>query len=462
MNEPRDASNVNAASKKPPHPHGPRGRLLMGSLPERRKKPLKLYMEGALNYGDVVFYKMGPMRVYQLNNPDHIKHVLADNQKNYFKGKGYDKLFPVLGNGLLLSHGEFWHRQRRLAQPAFHRQRLAGFVETMCDSTDAMIERWKEHESSGASFDVAREMMRLTLGIVSRTLLSTDVSDAADAVGAALSRLLEEANIRTLSVLPWERLPLPRNSQFRKDLATLNGVVYRIIEERRKTGADAGDLLSMLMHAKDEDTGEMMNDRQLRDEVMTMFLAGHETTANLLAWTWYLLSKHPEIARRVRAEVIEVLGDRKPQFDDVPKLRYSMMVLEEALRLYPPAWVFARENHHDDVIGGYRIPAGSIIVLVPYVVHRLPNLWQNPEGFDPERFSPENAAGRHKYAYFPFGGGPRFCIGNNFALTEALVILAMVIRRYRLDLVPGQFIEPEPLITLRPKKGVKMTVSKQP
>lgn len=440
-------------------PPGPKGHFIVGSLPERRNEPLKLYLEGALKHGDIVYYKMGPVDVYLLNNPEHIKHVLQDNQRNYFKGKGYDKLFPVLGNGLLLSDGDFWHRQRKLSQPAFHRQRLIGFSKTMTDATAEMLERWKKHPA-GETLDVAKEMMRLTLAIVSRTLLSTDVSDDADNVGAALTRLLAETNDRLLSIFPWEKVPSPRNSRFKKDLETLDSVVFRVIEERRRTGQDTGDLLSMLMQTRDEETGESMNDRQLRDEVMTIFLAGHETTATLLSWAFVLLSRNPHVARKLAAEAKEICaGGRTPTFEDLPRLRYTQMVIDETLRLYPPAWVLARENKADDEIGGYTIPAGSIIVLSPYVVHRLPHLWDNPEGFDPERFSPEHAgAPRHKFSYFPFSGGPRVCIGNNFAIMEAQLILAMITSRYRLDLVPGFPIEPEALITLRPKHGVGVTL----
>jgi cytochrome P450 len=307
-------------------------------------------------------------------------------------------------------------------------------------------------------------MMRLTLTIVSHTLLSTDVSDDADNVGAALTRLMAETNRRLLSLipLPWNSIPSPRAIRYKKDMKTLNDVVFRIIEERRQLSPDArakhGDLLTMLMEAQDEDTGEKMSDQQLRDEVMTIFLAGHETTANALAWTWYLLSKHPEIARKLRAEAVEVLGGRVPTFADVPRLKYTLMVLEESMRLFPPAWIIAREAAADDTIDGFKIPAKAIVVLVPYVTHRDPKLWENPEGFDPERFSPERAASRAKYTYFPFGGGPRQCIGSNFALMEAQLILAMIAQRFRLDLVPGPVVEPEPLITLRPKGGIMMTL----
>lgn len=440
---------------------GPKGRLLLGSLPERRSQPLQLYMRSALEFGDVAYFRMAHLGVYLLSNPEDIKYVFQDNQKNYYKGVGYETLEPTLGNGLLLSEGYFWRRQRRLSQPSFHRQRLISFSTTMTEQTTNMLERWRAQINSDDSktpIDIAQEMMRLTLGIVSRTLLSTDVSGEADAVGGALSRLLEETNRRLLSVVRLEKLPLPRNLRFKKDLATLDRVVMGIIADRRASGRDAGDLLSMLMAARDEDTGEQMNDKQLRDEVMTIFLAGHETTANLLAWLWFLLSKHPAASAKLHAEVDAVLGGRVPTFEDLPKLRYTTMVIEETLRLYPPAWVLARQARDRDVIRGFEIPKSAVIVVCPYVVHRLPHLWPNPEGFDPERFAPENAASRHKYSYFPFSGGPRACIGNNFALMETQLIVAMIAQKFRLDLVPGYDVMPDPSITLRPKHGVRMNL----
>ena len=373
---------------------------------------------------------------------------------------GIDPLHAALGNGLLLSEGDFWRRQRRLAQPAFHRQRLVSFATTMVDSTQAMLTRWEGFEP-GAPFDVAQEMMRLTMGIVSRTLLGMDVSeDARDArnVSGALTRLLEESNRRLLSVIRLEKLPLPRNLRFKKDIALLDSVVFKIIAQRRKSGEDTGDLLSMFMHARDEETGEGMDDRQLRDEVMTMFLAGHETTANLLSWTWMLLSQHPAVQDKLRAELAEVLGGKAPTFEDLPRLTYTRMVLEEVLRLYPPAWILARQAREADEIGGFTIPKDSLIVLCSYVVHRLPRLWPNPEGFDPERFAPGREEGRHKYAYFPFSGGPRSCIGNAFAMMEAQLVLATVAQRFRLDLLPGHPVKADPSITLRPKDGVRVTI----
>ncbi|MGZ3688725.1 MAG: cytochrome P450, partial [Bdellovibrionota bacterium] len=304
----------------------------------------------------------------------------------------------------------------------------------------------------------------ITLTIVGRTLLGSEVAEDTRVVSEALPVLLEGVNQRILSSMPpaFHKLPSLKNSRMKRAAEALNQIVLRIIGERRALSAEENDsrhdLLSMLMAARDEDTGEGMTDQQLRDEIMTIFLAGHETTANLLAWTFFLLSRHPAIEKKLRAEISSVMDQRTPGPEDLMKMPYGTMVLEESLRLYPPAWVIAREAKSADKIGGFTIPAGAIMVLSPYVMHRVPKYWENPEGFDPERFREEEVAKRPKFAWFPFGGGPRLCIGNAFAMMEAQLILTMVLQKFRLDLVPGHIVTPEALITLRPKYGVQMTL----
>jgi cytochrome P450 len=302
-------------------------------------------------------------------------------------------------------------------------------------------------------------MMNLALRIVGSTLLGADVDEHADAVAGALDTVIRFADdyVQGIVRVPLA-VPTPKNIRFRGAVKTLDGVVHGILQERRRRGG-AGDLLAMLMEARDEAMGERMSDRQLRDELMTLILAGHETTANALTWTCYLLSKHPEVERKVFAEVDEVLGAGAPAFDDLAKLRYTTMVIQEAMRLYPPAWAFERTAIADDEVAGYHVPAGTILIIAPYVLHRDPVQWENPEGFEPERFSPERAAARPRYVYLPFGGGPRHCIGNGFAMMEVQIILAMVVRRYRLWLVSGHRVELDPLITLRPRHGVQMTLA---
>lgn len=441
---------------------GPRGYPLVGVLPEMWRAPLRLLMTAALGYGDVVRLRMGPRVAYLLTHPDHIKHVLQENYRNYPKSVMYRKLYPLVGRGLLTSEGDFWRRQRRLIQPGFQRERLAAFVPVMTDTTEAMLARWKAYADSGQPLDVAAEMMRLALAIVGRTLFSTDVSGEAEAVREALTFALARIDRRVTALVSWpERLPTPANRRFQRAIRTLDDIVYRMIDERRRRADGPADLLSMLVGARggaDDGAAEGMTDTQLRDEVMTLMLAGHETTANALAWTWYLLSTHPGVQRRMGSELAEVLGGRAPTYEDLPKLSYTTRVIQESMRLYPPVWIIDRNAVEDDEIDGYPIPAGAFVILSPYVTHRLPSLWENPEGFDPERFGEEPSAGRPRFAYFPFGGGPRLCIGNHFAMMETQLVVATVAQRYRLDLVPGQLVRPEPRITLRPREGVRVTL----
>jgi cytochrome P450 len=434
----------------------PRGTLILGNLLEAQRDPLGLFQRSLRDLGDHVGFRFGPFRYLLVNDPEGVRHILVDNNRNYRKSRSYEGLKLVLGQGLLTSEGDFWRRQRRLAQPAFHKERLASFAKMMVSDTSAMLQRWRGGD--GGPFDVHHEMMRLTLRIVTRTLFSTDSETDADAVGSAIGVAIDYVNDYSDAVIrlpTW--LPTRKNIRFRRAKRTLDSLVLRIVDERRRSGHDAGDLLSLLMSAKDEDTREQMTDRQLRDEVMTIVLAGHETTANALTWAFYLLSKHPAAAQRLRREIEEVLGGRTPSIEDLPRLTYARMVIEETLRLYPPAWVLEREAIQDDAIGGYRVPKKTIVAVAPYSLHRHPRYWQNPEDFDPERFTPARAAERPKYAYLPFGAGPRLCIGNGFAMMEAQIILAMVMGDCALQLVPNFKVELVPSITLRPRSGVLMT-----
>lgn len=440
---------------------GPPGNFVFGSLPDFRRDTLRALFAGWRQYGDVVRFRFGgTIQAYLLAHPDHVKHVLQDNHRNYRKDPvSYEKLKPTVGEGLLTSEGDRWLRQRRLIQPSFHRQRIATLGAVMTGSTLAMLDRWKTYLDNRQPFDVSAEMMRLTLEIVSKSLFGADVGRDADAVGRAVAFASRHTNERMQSYfeLP-QRLPLPGNRRFRSELKVLDSVVFRLIDQRRKSGQEMGDLLAMLLDAHDEGSDQRMTDRQLRDEVMTIFLAGHETTSIALSWTWYLLSGHPDVARRLRSELADVLGGRPPMVDDLASLPYTRQVIEESLRLYPPAWIVARSPLADDTVGGYWIPAGKAVWLSPYVTHRHPAFWENPEGFDPERFSAERSEGRSRYAYFPFGGGPRQCIGNSFALQEAQLVLATVAQRYHLDLLPGHPIVLDPLITLRPRHGIWVTL----
>ena len=439
---------------------GPRGNFLWGSLREAQHHPLTFYAGARREYGEIVrFRSFGRFHWILLTHPVDIEHVLRANHQNYVKGLFVNPLKLLIGEGLVTSEGSFWLRQRRLAQPAFHRKRLLAFGTIMTQAAEAMVARWKAYERKAQPFDVNGEMMPLTLKVVGEALFNADVSGDADAVGRALSIALEHVNYRSYQIfaLP-ERFPTPRNRRFVRARQTLDQVVLKLIEERRRSDEDMGDLLSMLLMARDEETGEGMTDAQLRDEVMTILLAGHETTANALSWTWYLLAQNPDAEQKLHDELAQVLGGRTPSIEDLPNLPYTRMVIDEAIRLYPPVWGVARQAVGEDEIRGFPIPPGTALFLSQFVTHRHPDFWEQPEKFDPERFTPERSAGRPSFAYFPFGGGPRLCIGNNFALMEAQLVLATVAQRYKLRLAPNFPVEQNPGVTLRPRNGIWMTL----
>jgi cytochrome P450 len=438
-----------------------RGHPVLGAGRLFKTRPLSALFEISDACGDVarLRFPVKPHTAHLLRHPDHVRHVLIDNMKNYGKQtRGYQKLRGILGAGLVTSEGDFWKRQRRIANPAFHRERIAHFGEAMVRCTTDMLDRWDEHIARGTAFDVSREMMRVTLRVIGLTMLSTDVEGRSSTVGEAIDHLVHIVIRRVNNVLDWpERLPTAENRRYDHAREALDRVVNDVIAERRRTGEQKEDLLSMLMSARDPETGEGMSDVQLRDEVMTVFLAGHETTANALGWTLYLLSLHPDAERRMRQEVREVLGDRPPRFEDVDRLVYTDRVIKESMRLLPPVWFVSRSVVENDALGGYRIPKGSWVLVSPYLTQRDPRFWPNPEGFDPDRFSPEEEAKRPKCAYFPFSVGPRKCIGEAFAMLEARLILSTILQRARLDLVPGRVVELDPTVTLRPKAGLWMT-----
>ncbi|HTT77933.1 MAG TPA: cytochrome P450 [Candidatus Binataceae bacterium] len=422
------------------------------------RNPLQTIGRDWPRYGDVTRYRFGAMQVFLVVHPDGVKRVLQENHRNYVKSFDYQILKRLLGEGLLTSEGRLWLRQRRLMAPMFHRQRIAEFGATMVDCTLKMLDQWNSLASTGNTFDACSEMMRLTLEIVARVLFKVEIGgELAHEIGRDVTIANERFGQFDLgTLLPW--LPTLRNLQFRRATRSLNAIVGGIIASRRRIGQDRGDLLSLLLSARDEDTGEAMSDQQIRDEVVTLILAGHETTANALAWTWYLLSQNPEVELKLHAELAEVLGGRTPAVADLPNLRYTSKVIDESMRLYPPAWSVGRSPIADDEILGFHIPKGSTVMLSQWLTHRHPDFWEDPERFDPERFKPARADNRPRYAYFPFGGGPRQCIGNAFALTEANLILAAVAQKYRLRLVPGQRVEPLALVTLRSRYGLKMTL----
>lgn len=439
---------------------GPRGNWLLGVVPSIRRDSIGFLMDTFRRYGDVSAYRIATIRSYLIAHPDGVRQVLQENVKNYTKDHvSYEMIRWTVGNGLLTSQGSFWLRQRRLAQPAFHRQRIAAMGDLMVRAAAEAAERLGELARGGRTVEIGEPLMQLTLRIAGETLFGTQVGAHADAVSQAFNELSAQlvARFRSFNILP-PKLPTAADRRFRAAQRALDQVVYGIIAERRRREADTGDLLSMLMLTVDEETGERMDDAQLRDEVLTMLLAGHETTATALTWTFGLLAQHPEAEAKLRAELDAALGGRLPSVADLPSLPYTRMVIDEAMRLYPPVYILSRKVVADDTIGGCRIPAGSSVDISPYVTHRHPAFWDDPERFDPERFTPERVAARPRYAYFPFSGGPRQCIGNSFALMEAPLLLATIAQRCRMRLADGRMPGLDPLATLRPKGGMPMVI----
>jgi cytochrome P450 len=443
-----------------PTPPGPVTRFPAKHLLAFARDMLGFTRQLARDYGDIVHVPVGRTQpAYVISHPDFVREVLVTQQKNFMKGRSFDRLKRLLGNGLLTSEGEFHLRQRRLAQPAFHRQRIAAYAATMTEHTARMSARWRE----GESFDVSQEMMRLTLAVAAKTLFDADVETEADEIGAALTDAIEAL---TIAVIPYsellDTLPLPMARRFRRARERLDATIYRIIDERRRSGEDRGDLLSMLLMARDTDgDGSQMSDEQLRDEIVTIFIAGHETSALTLTWTWYLLAQNPEVESRLHAEVDAVLRDasgaiRLPTADDLPRLEYTRRVIAEAMRLYPPIWAVGRRALVDVQIGGYTLPARSLVMLSQFIVHHDARWWPDPERFDPERWHPDVADTRPKFSFFPFGGGTRICLGEQFAWMETTLALAVLASRWRLRRATTRPVEINPAVTLRPKGPVLM------
>ncbi len=418
-----------------------------------------------LEKGPLCYARLLGKRIYFVNDAEYVKRILLDNVGNYPKSVSYrNNLRPFLGDGLLISEGEFWKRQRRLAQPAFHLRRLKALAAAMAAASARMVEGW-EH---GKVVDVMAQMNAVTMDIVAKTLFGADVSgdiaDVAEAM-AVLQEITGQVSFTAFFDLP-EFLVRPRGGRFNAAVATLDRIVNRVVAERRammeKSGETRDDLLSMLLEARDEESGEGMTDRQLRDELVTLFLAGHETTAIALAWTFHLLAQTPRAEAILQKEVDDALAERPtPEFDDLERIPYARMVAEEAMRLYPPAYVFSRRSAGEDQLGPYRVPANAHIIISPYALHRRPDYWPQPDEFWPERFAPGARTDRPKLAYLPFGGGPRVCIGNSFAMMEHAFVLATAVRRWRLESIPGVEVRTEPRITLRPRGGLPMRLMRR-
>jgi cytochrome P450 len=439
-------------------PPGPKPKPLWGHLWDFRRDPLR-FLEKMGAYGDVVYYTFGPQEAYLYNHPDYVKELLVNQAHNFVKSRGLQRAKRLLGEGLLTSEGEFHLRQRRLSQPAFHRQRIANYATSMVDFAVQMRDHWQD----GAQLDITHEMMRLTLAIVAKTLFDANVEDSAEEIGEAMTLFVHGFKMLTLPFSEWlEKLPLPSMRKLNRAHDLLNRTIYRIINERRKSGKDRGDLLSMLLLAQDEEgDGGSMTDQQLRDEVITLFIAGHETTANLMSWTWYLLSQHPDVEAKLWQELDAVLANRLPTAEDYPRLRYAEMVVSESMRLYPPAWIIGRRAIKECEIGGYQIPVNGIAFVSPYLMQRDQRFFPDPLVFDPQRWTPEAQAARPKFSYFPFGGGARQCIGEPFAWMEAVLLLATLAQQWQLRLAPSHKVSPQPLITMRPRNGLPMILTRR-
>jgi cytochrome P450 len=435
-------------------PPGPSTGLKRWSLgPLNSGDPLKYFTGLMREYGDLVSLRVLNFRILLLNHPDHIEDVLVNHPRKFIRGRVLLANKRVFGRGLLTSDGDFWLRQRRLAQPAFHRARIADYASTMVEYTERLLHEWQDGEER----DIHAEMMRLTLQIVGKTLFDADVERDAQDIGKSMELLLElSANFRRTIFIPhW--VPTPTNFRLERAIRQIEKVLYRMIAEKRASGRDSGDLLSMLLAAQDED-GSRMTDQQLRDEAITLFLAGHETTANTLSWTWWLLAQNPAVEAKLHAELRTVLAGRAPSLDDLPKLVYTSHIITESMRLYPPAWGTARTAIEDHEIAGYAIPKGSGVSFAQWSVHRDARWYDAPDEFRPERWEGDLLKRNPKFAYFPFGGGPRQCIGNTFALMETALTLATIAQQYRFRLVPGHPVVPLASITLRPRYGIRVVM----
>ena len=412
----------------------------------------------AARYGDASRLPLGPKTLYFLNHPDHAKHVLADNAANYHKGIGLMHARRALGDGLLTSEGELWRAQRKTIQPVFQARRIARQVGAIGEEAAKLVARLKASEGTGP-VDVRKQMTELTLGVLGRTLLDADLS-AFSSIGQSFEAVQDQAmfEMMSLSMVPmW--IPLPHQRRFRRAQRELDRIVARLNSDRlADPSPDGDDVVSRLIASRDPAADPRADLQRMRDELVTLLLAGHETTASTLSWAIYLMDQHPEVRERLHTEAVAAFADGPLRYEDLHRLAYTTMVIEEVMRLYPPVWLLPRLARQEDEIGGYRIPAGADVVICPYTLHRHPEFWDAPDRFDPERFAPGGSTGRPRYAYIPFGAGPRFCVGNNLGMMEATIVLATVARDLRLVAAPGYRASAEPMLTLRIRGGLPMTI----
>lgn len=453
----------------PQLPPGPKGLPYIGIM-HKMLDPLAFFQEAATTHGDIVYLDFGSNHAFLLNNPDHIKWVLQDNNRNYSKGVKLEIAKQVLGNGLAVNDGPTWLVQRRLMQPAFHRQRIGEISQRIGTAAEEWLEAEQTRWLHNGVTDINQAMYRLAAQVVFKAIFGSSIphgsksgrsSDAdVDELVAAWGTILTTFNRKSFAPIQLPmHWPTPSHRRYHRAFALLNGTVKRIIDERRSSGADGSDLLSLLLAAQDEETGSAMSDEQLRDEVMTMFLASHETTANTLVFALYLLSQHPETLSWLHEEWKGSLSGRTPTFEDLPRLRLTRAVIEETLRLYPPAWLIYRAPFKDDEIGGYPLAAGNMVMISPYVLQRDEQYWSQPNAFKPDRFLDPETKTNAPFTYFPFGGGPRRCIGDQFAMTEMMLVLPMLLQQFNLNPISPKPLKVKASVTLQVKDSLRMAVS---
>jgi len=433
------------------------GHFLLGNMREFNDDTLRFLLYSR-QFGDMITARFGPAKLYLLNHPDLIHEVLVSKASHFYKSSILKQaLGPVIGEGLFTSDGDFWKRQRKLAQPAFHTKRISNYAETMVDCSETLIQGWHEN----ATLDVEKEMSDVTIQVVAKTMFGSEVAGIETLIHEVrvLLKIMDARFSRLFQIPRW--LPTTENRSLAATMSSMNRLIQGFIETRRESEEDSGDLLSMLLMARDEDNGERMSDKHLRDELMTIFGAGHETTATTLTWVWYVLATHPEIEAKLHAELDNVLQGRRPTMEDLPRLSYTSQVIKEAMRLYPPAFATSRDSIDETEIGGITFPKGTSFFINIYGMHRDSRFFANPDVFDPQRFSPENEKTIDKNAYLPFGSGPRVCIGNAFAMMEARLLLATMAQQYRLTLPADMKVEPARRFTLRPRNGLRMVAHKR-
>ena len=440
---------------------GPSGYPLVGVVPQISRDPLRFFLNAAREHGAVVRLDLGADEVLMVNDPQWIQHILQDNHRNYIKGKYYGHVKLLFGDGIFAGDGEVWLKHRRTAQPAFNGGRLSAMADAITEAADEMLWRWRSAPEGERVVDIAEEMTQVTLDAICRTMFSVRFDSRFAAMNEAMIsvlRLIERRIWSPVNLPVWVKTP--RHRRYHAGMKIIHDAIDQIIADRVAEPDRHEDLLRLILESRDPDKPVSESYADIRTQALGMLIAGHETTANALTWTWHLLTQFPHAARRMREEVRDVLGTAPPTFQDLKNLPFTQAVFEEAMRLYPPVWTQSRTAVQDDYIGGFRLAAGRVAMLCSYAVHRNPAYWENPEGFDPDRFMPSRRGELyHRYAYFPFGGGARSCLGSRFAMMEAMIIMARTAQACAMELVPGQRIRPKPMITLRPNRGINVKLS---